>query len=301
MALRMLVRPDDDRGRRRAWIRVGVLVLALGSVVIGGGPRGVVPPAAAQDANFQPVNPGYLTVATHGSLVPEIVVGPGDQLGGVDGGLFNPFVRDHGLKLKLFQTTFASMILAVEQHKVDVGEGVFYTPERAQHVYYTYPFFVTQAAILTLKSFPYSGPDSMKGKRLGTVIGYVWAPYLQKWSASGAALFPDEVTVGQALLNGQIDRYINGEGVIHAAPLKDSTNVVAHRLHPGDFGMPESALSNLAYNIVNCDNRGVAVALDQELSKLHATGEWQKTLTANGLGPDADAPLKSPVQHCGGG
>ena len=38
-----------------------------------------------------------------------------------------------------------------------------------------------------------------------------------------------------------------------------------------------------------------------ELSKLHATGEWQKTLTANGLGPDADAPLKSPVQHCGGG
>ena len=114
----------------------------------------VVPQAAAQDANFQPVNPGYLTVATHGSLVPEIVVGPGDQLGGVDGGLFNPFVRDHGLKLKLFQTTFASMILAVEQHKVDVGEGVFYTPERAQHVYYTYPFFVTHAAILTLKSFP---------------------------------------------------------------------------------------------------------------------------------------------------
>jgi ABC-type amino acid transport substrate-binding protein len=218
----------------------------------------------------------------------EIVVGPGDQLGGVDGGLFDPFVRDHGLKLKLFQTTFASMILAVEQHKVDVGEGVFYTPERAQHVYYTYPFFVTHAAMFTLNSLLYSDPDSMKGKRVGTVIGYVWAPYLQKWSASGAALFPDEVTVGQALLDGQIDGYINGEGVIHAAPLKGSTNVVAHRLHPGDFGMPESALSNLAYNIVNCDNRGVAVALDQELSKLHAAGEWQKTLTANGLDPDAD-------------
>ena len=76
MALRMLVRPEDDRGRRRAWVRIGVLVLALGSVVIGGGPRGVVPPAAAQDANFQPVNPGYLTVATHGSLVPEISSAP---------------------------------------------------------------------------------------------------------------------------------------------------------------------------------------------------------------------------------
>lgn len=283
------------------WLRTGALALAIGSIIIGDGTGGVAPLAVAQEVNFRPVNPGYLTVATHGSLVPEIVVGPGDQLGGIDGGLFNAFVRDHGLKLRLFQTTFPSMILAVEQHKVDVGEGVFYTPERAQHVYYTHPFYVSYAAIFTLNSFPYSGPSSMKGKRVGTVIGYVWAPYLQKWSASGAALFPDEVTVGKALLNGQIDGYINGEGIIHAVPFKDSPNVVAHRLHTGDFGMPESALANLAYNIVNCDNRGVADALDQELMKLRADGEWQKNLTANGLGPDADAPLKIPAQHCTGG
>ncbi|MGH7914690.1 MAG: substrate-binding periplasmic protein, partial [Candidatus Binataceae bacterium] len=261
-------------------LRTGISGLAIVFILIGG----VAPRASAQVVNFQPVNPGYLTVATHGSLVPEIVVGPGDQLGGVDGALFNAFATDHGLKLRLFQTTFASMILAVEQHKVDVGEGVFYTPERAKHVYYTYPFYVSHAAIFTLKSFPYSGPSSMKGKRVGTVIGYVWAPYLQTWSAAGAALFPDEVTVGKALLNGQIDGYINGEGVIHAAPFKDAPNVVAHRLHTGDFGMPESALANLAYNIVTCNNRGVAAALNQGLAKLHAKGEWQKNLAANGLG-----------------
>jgi ABC-type amino acid transport substrate-binding protein len=281
-------------------LRTGALALAMGAIFIGGGTGRIAPPASAQEVSFRPVNPGYLTVATHGSLVPEIVVGPGDQLGGVDGALFNAFVRERGLKLKLFQTTFASMILAVEQHKVDVGEGVFYTPERAKHVYYTYPFYVSHAVIFTLKSFPYSGPSSMTGKRVGTVIGYVWAPHLQRWSASGAALFPDEVTVGKALLNGQIDGYINGEGVIHAAPFKDSPNVVAHRLHVGDFGMPESALANLAYNIVTCNNRGVAAALDQELVKLHTNGEWQKNLTANGLGPDADPEPKSPAQLCAG-
>jgi ABC-type amino acid transport substrate-binding protein len=277
-------------------LRTGAIGLAIVLILVGG----VAPWASAQVVNFQPVNPGYLTVATHGSLIPEIVVGPGDQLGGVDGALFNAFIRDHGLKLRLFQTTFASMILAVEQHKVDAGEGVFYTPERAKHVYYTYPFYVSHAAIFTLTSFPYSGPSSMEGKRVGTVIGYVWAPYLQKWSAAGAALFPDEVTVGKALLNGQIDGYINGEGVIQAAPFKDAPNVVAHRLHTGDFGMPESALANLAYNIVTCDNRGVATALDQELAKLHDNGEWQKNLAANGLGPDADPQLESPPQLCAG-
>ena len=277
-------------------LRTGALGSAIVLILAGG----VAPWASAQMENFEPVNAGYLTVATHGSLVPEIVVGPGDQLSGVDGALFNAFVRDHGLKLRLFQTTFASMILAVEQHKVDAGEGVFYTPERAKHVYYTHPFYVSHAAIFTLKSFPYSGPSSMEGKRVGTVIGYVWAPYLQKWSAAGAALFPDEVTVGKALLNGQIDGSINGEGVIHAAPFEDAPNVVAHRLHTGDFGMPESALANLAYNIVTCNNRGVAAALDQQLVKLHVNGEWQKNLAANGLGPDADPQLNSPAQLCAG-
>ena len=64
--------------------------------------------------------------------------------------------------------------------------------------------------------------------------------------------------------------------------------------------MPESALANLADNIVTCDNRGVATALDQELAKLHDNGEWQKNLAANGLGPDADPQLESPPQLCAG-
>lgn len=59
-------------------------------------------------------------------MIPGIVVGPGDQLGGLDGVLLTAFAKDHGLELKLYQTTFASMILAVEQKKIDVGTYVFY-------------------------------------------------------------------------------------------------------------------------------------------------------------------------------
>jgi len=257
---------------------------------LGGGRQ-----ATAQPVNYRLVNPGYLTVATHGSLPPEIVVGPGDTLGGMDGVLYNAFVKDHGLKLKLFQTTFPSMILAVEQGKVDAGEGVFYTAERAKHVYYTYPFYVTRAVMFTLTSFPYTGPASMDGKRVATVIGYVWAPYLQKWSASGAALFPDEVSAMQALLNGQVQGYVNGNG----GPLQP--NVTYHPLRPGDFGFPESVLSNIAYNIVNCKNHDMADALNEELTKLHKSGEWQKALKANGLAMEDDAELKSPEQVCSGG
>lgn len=54
-------------------------------------------------------------------------------------------------------------------------------------------------------------------------------------------------------------------------------------------------------NIVNCKNPGLAAALNQEITKLHATGEWQKTLKANQLTPDADAKPESPTQVCTGG
>lgn len=259
---------------------------------------GVQSHASPQPAAFRLVNPGSLTVATYGTVQPVIVVSPGDKLGGLEGALFNAFVRDHGLKLKLYQTTFSSMILAVEQGKVDVGTYVFYTQERAKHVYYTDPFFISRAVIYTLKSFAYSGPESMNGQKVGTVVGFVWAGPLQTWSASGAALFPDQVTVGQALLNGQIQGYVNGNMVIHAAPLSDSPNVVAHPLHPGDFTIPESMLSNKAYNLVGCSNRSLAAALDQELTNMHSTGEWQKALTANGL---EDVKLETPAQVCSGG
>ncbi len=255
-------------------------------------------PALPQGTAFRLVNPGYLTVGTYGTVLPVIIISPGDTMGGQEGALFNAFVRDHSLKLKLYQTTFSSMILAVEQGKIDAGTYVFYTQERAKHVYYTYPFFVSRAVIYTLKSFPYTGPESMNGQKVGTVVGFVWAAPLQAWSPSGAALFPDQTTVGQALLNGQIQGYVNGNMVIHAPPLSDSPNVVAHPLHPGDFTIPESMLSNNAYNIVGCANRGLAAALDRELATMHSTGEWRKALAANGL---EDVPLKTPGQICSGG
>jgi len=277
-------------------VQTALLMLVLTLIVVCGGTSA---PTQASVA-LQLVQPGYLTVATYGTGQPAIVVGPGDKLAGLDGALFNAFVQDHGLKLRLYQTTFTSMILAVEQGKADYGTYIFYTAERAKHVYYTYPFFVSHAVIFTLKSFPYTGPDSMNGEKVGTVVGFVWAPFLQQWSASGATLFPDQVAAGQALLNGQIQGYINGEVVIHTPPFNDSPNIVASPLHAGDFDLPDTLLANIAYNIVNCRNRNLAAALDQELVKMHSNGEWQMVLKANGLGPNSDVDLKVPTQNCGG-
>jgi ABC-type amino acid transport substrate-binding protein len=277
----------------------GLFAALTASLVSGACYFGSAGRSAAQPA-LQLVEPGSLTVGTYGTVIPGILVGPGDKLGGLDGVLLTAFAKDHGLKLKLYQTTFASMILAVEQKKIDVGTYVFYTKERAQHVFYTYPFLVSRAVIYTLKSFPYDGPQSLDGKKVGTVVGFVWAPYLQKWSAAGAALFPDQVTVAKALLNGQIQGYVNGGFIIHAPPFNDDPNVVEYPLHTGDFDIPEQFLANPAYNLVNCNNRELGAELDRELAKLRANGEWQKALKSYDLGPDQEIELKIPPQICSG-
>jgi ABC-type amino acid transport substrate-binding protein len=287
------------KSRQGRFAVFGLAAVVMASVAAAIGYFGSLRLSAAQPT-LQLVNPGYLTVGTYGTVIPGIVVGPGDKLSGLNGVLLTAFAKDHGLELKLYQTTFASMILAVEQKKIDVGTYVFYTKERAQHVFYTYPFLVSYAVVYTLKSFPYEGPQSMDGKKVGTVVGFVWAPYLQKWSASGAALFPDQVTVGEALLNGQIQGYVNGGFVIHAPPFNDSQEVVEHPLHAGDYGIPEQFLANPAYNLVNCNNRELGAELDRELAKLRANGEWQKALKTYNLGSDQEVELKTPPQVCGG-
>ena len=72
---------------------------------------------AGTAAGFHLVTPGYLTVATHGTEAPEISISLSGVLGGADGAWINAFAQQHHLKIKLFQTTFSSAILAVQDSK----------------------------------------------------------------------------------------------------------------------------------------------------------------------------------------
>jgi ABC-type amino acid transport substrate-binding protein len=276
--------------------RIAAILAALLLVAACGGGAGQ---SKQSGSSYQLVHAGYLTVATYGTGKPQVVVGPGDHFAGVDGDYLTQFAKDHKLKIKLFQTTFASVILAVQQRKADVGAYIFYTPQRAKQMYYAYPYFNSgKTVIFTLKSFHYTGPSSMQGKKVGTVVGFVWAPYLQKWSAQGAALYPDQASIGQALLNGQIQGYVNGDTAAEIPPLNNSSNVVQHQLKAGDYGLPAVLLTNDSYNIVNCNNKGLATALNQELSKLRSGGQLKKYYDASGASTANLPKLKSPPQGC---
>jgi polar amino acid transport system substrate-binding protein len=244
-------------------------------------------------AAFKLVNPGYLTVATNGTNKPQMIVGSGNTLGGVQGDILTQFAKDHGLKLKLFKTTFESLLLAVQNGKVDVGPYMFYTPDRAKKMYYSAPYFNNGSTVIfTKKDFPYNGPASMEGKKVGSLVGYVWAPFLEKWSASNTQLYQDQAAAGRALLNDQIQGYID-VSTVGANPPLNSSKLVAHKLNAGDFGFPQAVVSVDSYMIVNCKNKELANALNNQLTQMKSNGQLAASFKANNA-PESDGSAQPP-------
>jgi polar amino acid transport system substrate-binding protein len=250
--------------------------------------------------HFTTVKPGVLTVATYGTGIPDVIINPDKTMTGLEGGMFDQFVKDCKLKMELFETTFASMILAVKEGKADIGTYIFWNEDRSKQVFYTFPHWVADhTQVFTRADFPYTDASSLADKKVGTVTGFVWAGPIQQTLGGKATLFPDAVTGGTALMNGQIDGWINGGTTIQNPPFDTKPGtIVGHDIKGGDFGIPEVLVTNKSYNITNCNNKDLAKAMSQNIANMVYTGAWAKILTDNKVSLDEGPTLEEPQQGC---
>lgn len=256
--------------------------------------------AAAPDLNL--VHKGTLTIATYGTGFPTVVINKNGTIGGTSGAWLNSFATRHHLKIKLFQTTFTSAILAVQQRKADVTMDIYYTPDRAKTLFYTYPFSVEGLQVFTKKDFKYTGPASLKGHKVAAVSGVVWADGLQKAFGSNLQLFPSQTQAATAFLNGQVDAYFEADAQYFTPPINASPTVVPHNLSAGSFGLDKSLVRGYGYMIVGCKAKGLAAALNTELVFLEKSGLWATVLKAAGAPAGTLAaqipPRSAPKQGC---
>jgi ABC-type amino acid transport substrate-binding protein len=257
--------------------------------------------AARSAASPTLVSPGTLTIATYGTGFPTVVVNKNGTLGGTSGAWINAYAKANNLKIKLFQTTFTSAILAVEQKKADLTMDIYYTPERAKSLYYTYPFSVEGLQVYTKKGFNYTGPASLKGHKVAAVSGVVWTPGLMKYFGSDLQEYPSQADAATAFLNGQVDAYFEADAQYFVPPINKSPNVVPHNLKDGDYGLTGYA-KGYGYIIVNCGAKDLATGLDATLAQMEKSGQWSMVLKAAGApaGTLADEvpPRTSPAQGC---
>lgn len=253
--------------------------------------------ASKASGSFKLVKPGTLTVAVSGTDPPGLTIS-GTKLGGPGGDVVTGFAKAEHLKLKLFETTFASVILAVEEKKVDLGMDYFYSTARAQQVYYTLPYFQSTAGIFTLKATPYKGISSLSTMKIAAVTGELWAPYLQKLYGSNVLLYSTDVDAATALLNGQVQAFVDGALYDSTPPLSQHLSEVAvHLIKVGQFGMPTSAVINTTYNFVACSNKGLADAYDKYERTLAKSARWKAIFKATKVSGDTP-PVKPPTEIC---
>ena len=248
------------------------------------------------------ITPGVLTIATYGSAPPLITVGPGaNDIGGLSGAWAKAFAADFGLQVHLVQTTFASTLVSVQQGKADIGAPVYYNPDRAKTYYYTYPVDNESLVVFTKKDFSYSGPSSLTGHKVGTVTGYVWTPYFQKFFGSNLQLYTDDSDAKTAFMNGQIDAYLDADINYFSAPLSLSPTISLHSVAGGDFGIPADTIADESYWIVSCKQKDLANAMNLERDKLESSGKWATILSGDGAPPGTpqNSPkLDTPAENC---
>ncbi len=255
--------------------------LMLVTLACGGSPT-----PTSSTPPFKTISAGTLTIATYGSAPPLITVGPGaNDIGGLSGGWAKAFAAEYGLQIKLFQTTFASTLLAVQQGKADIGAPVYYNGDRAKTYYYTYPVDVEALVVFTKKTFAYSGPSSLKGHKVATVTGYVWTPYFQKFFGSNLQLYSAASDAKTAFMNGQVEAYLDADINYFSAPLSLSPQLSLHTVNDGDFGIPGDIIANQSYWIVNCNEKDLAKAMDTTRDKLESSGKWKTIVDQDGAPP----------------
>jgi ABC-type amino acid transport substrate-binding protein len=280
--------------RIRGFFGVFVIVLTALLAVTVGVSGASKPDRSSTNLPFHLVHPGDLTIGVYG-VYPPAVSYAGNHLGGIEGVWLNAFAKQYGLKVKLYETTFSSVVLAVEEHKVDVGLYFYYSTTRSKQVQFTAAFDIDTNKLFTKKNFPYKGPNSVTS--VGSVTGFAIVPTLQTALGSRLVLFPNSSAENTALLNGQIQGAMAGYSGVFPTPLTPK-NATAHTLAAGTWGLAADVLKTNDYNITACNDGALVTAMNSTLKSIVRSGAWKKgLLRVTGVVPYRPL-LSSPHQGC---
>jgi ABC-type amino acid transport substrate-binding protein len=268
-------RPVKSRAKRLSRVPLASVTLLGALVAIAG--CGTTSSASTTSA-FHLVTPGTLTVGVYEVYRPMVLLPGAGKLGGINGFWINQFAKQYHLKVDVYETTFASDILAVEEHKVDVALNYYYTPQRAKSVYYTAPFDTEGVEVFTRSSFHYSGPASFNGQKVATVVGFAWNSALQSHFGANLVQYPSEAEAETAVTNGDVAGFFDGDLTYLDPPWNGTKSIRPHKIKIGQFGMSNALINVHDINIVSCKAKALATHMDAVLRKLTASGAWKKEM-----------------------
>lgn len=262
--------------RHRHLATVAVLLTAAASLTACGSGSGSTVAAGCKPAHqVTTVNKGTLTVATYD--LPPFTKVVGQDLTGVDGDILKAIAKKECLSIKVTSMSTAAVIPTVQSGRADVAAGDWYrTSARAQIVSLTEPMYTDQMAFISKDGV--SSVSQLKGKKVGTVDGYLWVDDVKKVLGSSVKVYPTTLNMNQDLKAGRIEIGIDsyGSGKFNNPNLKVEVTKPDQRVKASLQGAQSSFP-------VPKSNTALLKAMNADIAELHSSGDMAKILTANNL------------------
>lgn len=226
---------------RRSLAVAALASLALAGCGNGGSGDGGSPSAGSTNANgYTLVKPGTLTVCTHLAYKPFQFPDSSGKIVGFDVDMMDMVAKDMGLTQEIVDVPFDQVWsgAAMKAGRCDVGAaGMTITPERANAVLFSQPYFDAEQALITKKGSGITNLAQMKGKKLGVQTDTTGQKYAQdNADANGyeVVVFDDLPTSVNAVKSGNVDAAINDNGVLYDFAKNNPDTEVVTEFHTGE-------------------------------------------------------------------
>jgi arginine/lysine/histidine/glutamine transport system substrate-binding and permease protein len=231
-----------------------------------------------------------LKVGTEPAFPPfEMQAAEGKDLTGFDIDLFRAIGEEANLEIQFQSMPFDGLIPALQSQTIDAAiSGMTITPERAQTVDFSRPYFQSGLAIAIrtenkgeIKSF-----DDLENKKIAVAIGTTGAQEARKIPGAEISTFDNSAIALQELSNGKVDAVVNDSPVtLYAIKTANLQNVE----------VVEELLTEEYYGIALPKNSPNVEKIDAALDELLKSDKYRELYQKWFAGEPAKLPLVAPA------
>jgi polar amino acid transport system substrate-binding protein len=181
------------------------------------------------------------TVATDATWAPFEYVNDQNQIVGFDIDLMNAIAAKAGIQIEYQNVGFDALLAGMAQDAFDAAiSSITILPTRAENMLFSDPYYVAGQMIVVQKNnTSISGPDSLKGKKLGAQLGTTGESYAQGVEGTTVKSYGQIGLAIADLLNGQTDAVICDTPIANSYVTKnaDALKTVGEPLTSENYGI----------------------------------------------------------------
>lgn len=149
-----------------------------------------------------------LVMATNAEF-PPYEYREGDKFVGIDVEIAKAIADDLGLKLKVEDMAFDSVIAAVQSGKADIGAaGLTVDEDRLKNVNFSDSYTTAAQVVIIKAGSPIASPDDLVGKKIGVQTGTTGAAYASDIEEAKVEQYNKGFEAVQALTQNKLDAVI---------------------------------------------------------------------------------------------